>query len=131
MPYAVTAAVIFQNANIKVTAVENSHFHFAPGSPAYGKYQSYAFRFDTAFRSIVFTGDTGPSDAISALAKGADLLVSEVNSVEEFKARQIQIARWQAMTPKQQEDTIRHIIEEHVTPELPRALLNFAERALP
>ena len=109
--------VIFQDDNIKVTAVENSHFHFAPGNPAYGKYKSYALRFDTADRSIVFTGDTGPSDAISALAKGADLLVSEVNSVEDFKARQIQIGRWQAMTPKQQEETIRHMIEEHVSPE--------------
>jgi hypothetical protein len=34
----------------------------------------------------VFTGDTGPSEAISALAKGGDLLISKVNSVEEFKA---------------------------------------------
>ena len=36
--------LIFQDANIKVTAVENSHFHFAPGNPAYGKYRSYALR---------------------------------------------------------------------------------------
>ena len=109
--------VIFQDANVKVTAVENSHFHFAPGNPAYGKYKSYALRFDTTNRSFVFTGDTGPSDAISALAKGADLLVSEVNAVEEVKARQIQNGRWQAMTPKQQEETIRHMVEEHVSPE--------------
>src|SRR5262249_20875322 len=54
--------VIFQDANIKVTAVENSHFNFPAGSPAYDKYKSYALRFDTADRSIVFTGDTGPSD---------------------------------------------------------------------
>ena len=109
--------VIFQDANVRVTAVENSHFNFAPGTAALGKYKSYALRFDTADRSIVFTGDTGPSDAISALAKGADLLVSEVNSVEEFRARQIQIGRWQAMTPAQQEGSIRHMIEEHVSPE--------------
>jgi ribonuclease BN (tRNA processing enzyme) len=109
--------VIFQDANIKVTAVENSHFNFPPGSPGYGKYKSYALRFDTADRSIVFTGDTGPSDAISTLARGADLLVSEVNSVEEWKERQIAIGRWQAMTPAQREGTIRHQIEEHVSPE--------------
>jgi len=109
--------VIFQDTNIKVTAAENSHFNFPPGSIGYGKYKSYALRFDTTDRSIVFTGDTGPSEAISALAKAADLLVSEVNSVEEFKARQIQIGRWQAMTPAQQEGTIRHMIEEHVSPE--------------
>jgi ribonuclease BN (tRNA processing enzyme) len=109
--------LIFQDANIKVTAVENSHFNFPAGNSAYGKYKSYAYRFDTADRSIVFTGDTGPSDAISELAKGADLLFSEVNSVDEFRARQIQIGRWQAMTPRQQEETIRHMVDEHVSPE--------------
>jgi ribonuclease BN (tRNA processing enzyme) len=51
---------IFQDGNVKVTAVENSHFHFPPGSPGYGKYKSYAYRFDAADRSVVFTGDTGP-----------------------------------------------------------------------
>jgi ribonuclease BN (tRNA processing enzyme) len=109
--------LIFQDGNIKVTAVENSHFHFPAGNPAYGKYKSYAYRFDTTDRSVVFTGDTGPSDAISALAKGADLLFSEVTSVDEVRARQIQSGRWQAMTPKQQEETIRHMVDEHVSPE--------------
>ena len=109
--------VIFQDANIKVTAAENNHFHFPPNSPGYGKYKSYALRFDTADRSIVFTGDTGPSEAISALAKGADVLVSEVNSVEEWKEQQIRIGRWQSMTVTQQEGSIRHMVEEHVTPE--------------
>jgi ribonuclease BN (tRNA processing enzyme) len=43
--------------------------------------------------------------------------VSEVNSVEDVKALLIQIGRWQLMTPKVQEDTIRHLTEEHVSPE--------------
>ena len=64
------AGTIFQDANVKVTAVENSHFHFQPGSPGFGKYKSYAYRFDAPDRSIVFTGDTGPSDAVAGLAKG-------------------------------------------------------------
>ena len=37
----VKPGVIYQDANVKVTAVENTHFHFEPGSPAYGKYHSY------------------------------------------------------------------------------------------
>jgi ribonuclease BN (tRNA processing enzyme) len=49
------AGKIFQDANIKVTAVENTHFHFQPGSPGYGKYKSYAYRLDTPDRSVVFT----------------------------------------------------------------------------
>jgi ribonuclease BN (tRNA processing enzyme) len=112
------AGKIFQDANIKVTAVENSHFNFQPGSPGYGKYKSYAYRFDTPDRAVVFTGDTGPSDAVAALAKGADLLVSEVtSSIEEYKAQQIKNGRWQAMTPAQQAGAVRHMTDEHLTTE--------------
>ena len=110
--------VIFQDANDKVTAVENSHFHFPPGTPGYGKYKSYSYRFDTADRSVVFTGDTGPSDAVADLAKGADLLVSEVtNPVEHYKAQLIKAGRWEQMTPEEQAGILRHHVEEHLLPE--------------
>jgi ribonuclease BN (tRNA processing enzyme) len=46
-----------------------------------------------------------------------DLLVSEVSAVEEFMAQQIQTGRWQTMTLKQQQESIRHMIEEHVSPQ--------------
>jgi ribonuclease BN (tRNA processing enzyme) len=110
--------LVFQDANVKVTAVENTHFHFPPGSPGYGKYRSYAYRFDAADRSVVFTGDTGPSDAIAQLAKGADLLISEVtNPVDEFKEGAIRRGVWQTMTSEEQKNFIRHHIEEHLLPE--------------
>src|SRR5262245_29365196 len=108
---------IYQDANVKVTAAENSHFNFPPGTPAYGKYKSYAYRFETPDRIIVFTGDTGPSAAVTELAKGADMLVSEVTSFEEWKERQLKSVRWQSMTPEEQAASIRHQKEEHITPE--------------
>jgi ribonuclease BN (tRNA processing enzyme) len=108
---------IYQDANVKVTAAENSHFNFPPGTPAYGKYKSYAYRFETPDRVIVFTGDTGPSAAVTELAKGADMLVSEVTSVEEYKEQAIRTGRWQSMTPEQQAGSIRHMSQEHLTPE--------------
>jgi ribonuclease BN (tRNA processing enzyme) len=37
-----------------------------------------AYRFDCPDRSIVFSGDTAPSDALVTLARGADVLVHEV-----------------------------------------------------
>src|SRR5260370_14236095 len=46
---------------------------------------SCSYRFDTPDRVVVFTGDTGPSDAVTELTTEADLLVSEVNSVEDIK----------------------------------------------
>jgi ribonuclease BN (tRNA processing enzyme) len=113
----VGTGAVYQDANVKVTAVENTHFHFPPGSPAYGKYKSYAYRFEASDRVIVFTGDTGPSVAVTELARGADILVSEVDSVEENVARQIKTGLWQLRTPDEQASFIRHDTEEHLSPE--------------
>lgn len=66
----VGTGVIYQDANVKVTAVENSHYDFHKGA-ASGKHKSYSYRFETPHRVIVFTGDTGASDAVTELAKGA------------------------------------------------------------
>jgi ribonuclease BN (tRNA processing enzyme) len=108
---------IFKDANVKVTAAENTHFNFPTGSPGYGKYKSYSYRFETADRVVVFSGDTGPSVALTELAKGADLLVTEVTSVEEAKEQRIKNGQWQRMTPAEQEGYIRHMRQEHITPE--------------
>ena len=51
---------------------------------------AYAYRFDTADRSIVISGDTAPSDNLIALARGADVLVHEamyLPAVERIAAR--------------------------------------------
>lgn len=108
---------IYEDANIKVAAVENTHFHIPAGTPYAGKYKSYAYRFQTPDRVIVFTGDTGPSDAVADLAKDADLLVSEVTAPEDLKALLIKNGSWQSMTEDQQTAFMRHIVEEHLTPD--------------
>src|SRR5262249_39964836 len=43
----IAPGVIYQDANVKVSAVENTHFHFQQGDPAFGKYRAYSFRFET------------------------------------------------------------------------------------
>ena len=113
----VAAGLIYQDANVKVSAVENTHFNFPVGSPPYGKYTSYSYRFETPGRVVVFTGDTGPSSAVTELANGADVLVTEVTSPEEVVDSQSQAGIWQAKTPAEQEGFLRHMHEEHVTPE--------------
>ena len=105
---------IYQDENIKVTAVENSHFDFHEGAAA-GKHKSYAYRFETTDRVIVFTGDTGPSDAITELAKGADLLVSETSSCQGRMQEMIDDGRWQAMTPAEQAGIMRQATQGHMT----------------
>jgi len=63
---------------VDIAAVENSHYGFAAGTPEAKAYQSLSLRFTMPDRTIVFTGDTGPSDGVRQLAKGADLLISEI-----------------------------------------------------
>jgi ribonuclease BN (tRNA processing enzyme) len=71
--------LVYQDDNIRVTAVENCHYHFDEGTPGYGWQKSFAFRFQTPDRVIVFSGDTGQcGHVMSDFAKGADILVHEV-----------------------------------------------------
>ena len=60
---------VMQNADVKVTAALVRHPPIV---------HAYAYRFDAADRAIVISGDTAYSPELIALAKGADVLVSEV-----------------------------------------------------
>lgn len=67
----------FQVGAVKVTATENSHY--ATLKPGTGpRPVSLSFRFDAPGRSILYTGDTGPSVKVEQACKGVDLLVSEM-----------------------------------------------------
>ena len=62
------AGAVMQDENVKVSAVIVNH---PPVKPALG------YRFDFHDRSIAFSGDTTPLEAVAHLAKGADVLVHE------------------------------------------------------
>ncbi len=49
--------------------------------------EAFAYRFDTADRSIVISGDTSPSDAVVEACDGCDVLVHEVYSASAFAGR--------------------------------------------
>jgi ribonuclease BN (tRNA processing enzyme) len=106
--------LMYQDANIKVTAVENSHFAFHEGAAA-GKHKSYAYRFETPDRVIVFTGDTGASDAVTELAKDADLLVTETSSCQGRMQELREDGRWQAMSPAEQAGITRQMTQGHMS----------------
>ena len=107
-----------QDGKVKVTAVENSHFDFHKGGPAAGKHKSYSYRFETPDRVIVFTGDTGPSDAVTELAKSADVLVTETSSFQDRMQRMIDNGQWQTMTPAEQAGITRQATQGHMTLEI-------------
>ena len=65
-----------------VRVVENSHFSMPEGSDEARPASSLSYRFDLPDRSIVYTGDTGPSAAVAMLADNVDLLVSEMIDID-------------------------------------------------
>jgi ribonuclease BN (tRNA processing enzyme) len=110
----VGVGLAYQDSNLRVQAIENTHFAFHKNGPA-GK--SYSYRFQTPDRVIVFTGDTGPSEALTVFAKGADLLVAEVNSVEDRKQTLIADGQWQIMSEQERVRILEQAQRGHLTPE--------------
>jgi ribonuclease BN (tRNA processing enzyme) len=105
------AVVKLDDMTVRVAA--NSHYSFTPGTPAAKRFRSLSFRFDTPDRSIVYTGDTGPSQTVERLAAGADLLVTEMIDLDVTLARMKQRAR--DMPPKVAEEMVAHLSKHHLT----------------
>ena len=68
--------VVYQDANVKVSAFATKH-----------TMESYAYRFDTSDRSIVFSGDTNPSQGPIDACNGCDVLVHEVLTLDWLSRR--------------------------------------------
>jgi ribonuclease BN (tRNA processing enzyme) len=61
--------VVYRDANVKVTAFLVKHGNWD---------QAFGYRFDTADRSVVLSGDTAPTDAVVKACNGCDVLLHEV-----------------------------------------------------
>jgi ribonuclease BN (tRNA processing enzyme) len=104
----------FTLGKITITAAVNSHYTLEAGSPEAAKYQSLSYRFDMPDRSIVYTGDTGPSPNVEQLAHKADLLVSEILDPEQAMA---QLKRQRPDIPPAALEVIEgHFRREHLSP---------------
>ncbi len=79
----VAPGVVYQDANIKVTAFEVPHGDWT---------QAFGYRFETPDRIIVISGDTSPTEAVIEYCNGCDILVHEVYSQ----------AGWDRRTPEWQ-----------------------------
>jgi len=97
---------VMHDDNVKVSSIVVEH---PPVKPA------LAYRFDFKDRSIVFSGDTAPSDAVAKMAKGADVLVHEtmyVPAVEKYIKGQIAEGR-----PVKFEAFMAHMKADHTPSE--------------
>jgi ribonuclease BN (tRNA processing enzyme) len=79
--------LIYADSNIRVTAFLVEHGSWL---------EAYGFRFDTADRSIVVSGDTRATDAVVEACNGCDVLVHEVYSQVGWERREPQWRRYHA-----------------------------------
>lgn len=79
----IAAGEVYRDANVTVRAIAVNH----------GSWEhAFGFRFETRDRTIVISGDTSPSDALTEAARGCDVLIHEVYSQAGFDSR---IPIWQ------------------------------------
>lgn len=72
----IVAGPVYKDANVTVTAFATKH-----------AMESYGYRFDTADRSIVVSGDTNPAQATIDACRGCDVLIHEVHTAAWLAAR--------------------------------------------
>ena len=81
--HTVEEGVVYEDDNVKVEAFPVKH----------GKWpNAFGYRFTTPDRVIVISGDAVPDETLIEYAKGADILLHEVYSVEGFQRRE---EKWQ------------------------------------
>jgi ribonuclease Z len=98
------STVVLEKDGLVVRAFAVDH---RPVEPAFG------YRFEFGGRSVVISGDTGPSDSLIANARGADLLVHEALAAHMIeRVRDIAAQRKQSRPAKMMSD----IIDYHTTP---------------
>jgi ribonuclease BN (tRNA processing enzyme) len=67
----IRGGVVYKDSNVTVTAFPTKH-----------TMESYGYRFDSADRSIVISGDTNPTQATIDACNGCDVLIHEVLTLE-------------------------------------------------
>jgi ribonuclease BN (tRNA processing enzyme) len=67
----VNPGVVFKDGNVTATAFQNAHGEWD---------QTFGYKFQTADRTIVISGDTNPSDRLIAACQKCDVLIHEVYS---------------------------------------------------
>ena len=107
--------LVYRDDKIQITAAENSHYALMPAQFR-PHFKSYSYRVQTPHGVVVFTGDTGSSDAVVKLATDADVLVSEVEeSLDELRTFIDHMAARNHWPPARKQEFAAHMEKEHLT----------------
>jgi ribonuclease BN (tRNA processing enzyme) len=103
---------VFADERVVVTAVTNTHY--PERAVARMAHRSFGYRFETATRTIAFSGDTAYSANVVKLARGADVFVCEIMDHGTYLDN---LARAKvAAEAGNTESVARHIAETHSPP---------------
>lgn len=105
--------VVYADSKIRVIAAENTHYALMPRRFR-AVMKSYSYRFETPHGVVVFTGDTGPNEAVVRLAEGADVLVSEVEDFAALDAFIDRMAKENHWSPERRKRFEAHMTAEHL-----------------
>lgn len=106
--------LVFKDDLIEVEAISVPHFQVAPSIKLKRLPEAIAYRVRVGGKTIVYSGDTGPTDQLVKLAKGADLLVTEV--VEPAAITRQLSAMMSAAPTAAREAIIRGMTRNHLVP---------------
>jgi ribonuclease BN (tRNA processing enzyme) len=112
LPATAKPTEVLKDERVHVTAVQNEHY--PERSREKMSHRSLAYRFDTAERSVVFSGDTAYSTNLVELARGADLFICEVMAQSTYDRMEARAK--EAMAAGQPFSIARHVAETHSTP---------------
>ena len=102
-------------AGVQVATVENTHYADAQGRIIANGSTSLSYRFDKNGYGIGYTGDTGPSEPMTDLFRGVDLLMTELIDLPAIKAEIVH--RFPAMPEPVRQTLFRHFQEHHLSPD--------------
>jgi len=105
--------LIFEDKNIRVSAVMVDHFQIPPNIPLETLPEALAFRVEAGGRSFVFSGDTGVSANLEKLAVNCDVLITEV---VDPVAIADSVHRRQGLSPAVADSLVKSITTNHLSP---------------
>jgi ribonuclease BN (tRNA processing enzyme) len=104
--------LVYEDGNVRVLAIGVDHYHYPAGSAEARASHSYAYRVEAGGKVFVFSGDTGPSEQLVTLAKGADYLICEVIDIAKVEAL---VRSYPGFNAEQIPALMSHMTADHLT----------------
>lgn len=86
LPDLTEAKVVYEDRAVRISAIAVDHYQVPPSVALPQLPKAVAYRIEAGGRVLVYSGDTGPSPGLERLARGADLLITEVVDLQGIAA---------------------------------------------